>query len=140
LVPVALCVGDTCNSLVLSRALNRPASLGDPHRLSHSVGNGLVKSVVKCLVGSGDAVGIRVLEIGIGISANKVNSLDDSCVASIIPGIPSVYMCDLRSHSTGSEVATDLVDVVDKLLRLCPDTSVVHDTDGTPSVEIFGAN
>ena len=127
--------------MVFGRTANGPAGLGDPDRFATGDGRGVVVSIEEHLLAILNAVGLRVLEIGVRIHPDEIGSGNDSVVGTIDPGSPCVDMAHGDpAQSSPCNGISHLGDVVRDGLGVGPNTGFARDANRGASVEIFTAD
>ena len=98
MIPVGFRVVTAGNGFVDCLAADRETSLGDPDGLAGRRGLGGSKGIIEQALVVPDRVGHGVLEIGIGIHAEKVAGADEGLVGPVDPRRPCV---DVAHRCTG---------------------------------------
>ena len=142
LLVVVLGVVGAGNGLVLSRANDGPASLGDPDGLASTGTLNLLESGVVQSLAVLNAVGLLVLEVGVGVHAEPVEGLDQGVGGVVDVGSPGVDVTNGGLLEAGSlDGLADLVDVLDEGLGAgTGETVAVLAANDGVTVQILGTD
>lgn len=122
-------------------ATNRETGLGDPDGLSTNSSLNSTDGVVEKGLVLGDVIRHGRLEVGIGVDANKVTSIDHSLVRRVYPSGPGVDVADRsRRERSARDGVTNLLDVGSDLERCSTGVLAVLDAGGGDAVEVLAAN
>lgn len=137
----SLGVGNTGNGEVLSLTADGPSGLSNPDGLTTGGTGSRVIGSPEEVVSGFDAVGFGVLEEGVLVDTEPVNSLDDGVVGRVGPGIPGINVTDLdAAQGCSIQSLLDLSNVVDNLGGACTNARIVFDTGGRHTVQVFTAD
>ena len=139
ILPVDAGISRTGDTLVECLAANGPPGLGDPDGLT--LGLNLVVGVEEELAAGSDVVVHGGLEVGVGVHADEVNSIDDGVVGGVDVDGPGVDVADgLALERSTLDSSTGLLDVVDELLGLSTGAGLVLDTGWCHTVEVLATD
>lgn len=141
LLPVRLGVLERGDGLAEVLAADGEAGLGDPDGLAADGALGSLHGSVEQVLAVLNGVVVGVLEVGVGVQADPVASIDGSLVGAVDPRVPGVDVADrgIGQGGVGNDV-TDHLDVLGQDVGADTGVLLVEDTSGGDAVQILAAD